>query len=100
MALAAPAVPVAQERKVARIGLLSPDGTFADTSPLLAAFRQGLAALGYVEGKNVELVRRDASDGRAIFLGNALLALGVDVIVAASTPPSTATARLRRRAGS
>jgi putative ABC transport system substrate-binding protein len=85
VALAAPAVPNAQERRVARIGLLSPDGTFADTSPLLAVFRQGLAALGYVEGKNVELLRRDASDGRAIFLGNALVSLGVDVIVAAST---------------
>lgn len=83
--LGVPTVPRAQERKLARIGLLSPDGTFADTSPLLAAFRQGLAALGYVEGKNVELLRRDASDGRAIFLGNALLASRVDVIVAAST---------------
>ena len=85
VALAAPALSAAQNPKVARIGLLSPDSTFADASPLLAAFRQGLAERGYVEGRDVELVRRDATGGRALFLGNALVSLGVDVIVAAST---------------
>ena len=86
VALAVPAVSGAQTPNVARIGLLSLDGTFGDSSPLLAAFRQGLAALGYAEGRDVALLRPDASSGRALFPGNALVSLGVDVIVAASTP--------------
>ncbi|HMH52259.1 MAG TPA: ABC transporter substrate-binding protein [Candidatus Acidoferrum sp.] len=85
LALLAPSVTTAQAPKIVRLGLLSPDATFADTSPLLAAFRQGLAERGWVEGKNVELVRRYSGGDRALFLGNSLVALGVDLIVAAST---------------
>jgi putative ABC transport system substrate-binding protein len=85
LALAAPGAGTAQAPKIVRLGLLSPDATFADRSPLLAAFRQGLAERGWVEGKNVELVRRFASGDRSLFVGNSLVALGVDLIVAAST---------------
>lgn len=85
LALAAPGWTVAQTGKVARLGLLSPDATFADASPALAAFRQGLAERGWVEGKNLELVRRFSGGDRSLFLGNSLVALGVDLIVAAST---------------
>lgn len=88
LALAIPAAPShapAQEPKVPRLGLLSPDGTFSDASPLLAAFRQGLTERGWVEGRNVVLVRRDSGGEGALFLGNSLLALGVDVFVTAST---------------
>jgi putative ABC transport system substrate-binding protein len=85
LALVAPGASTAQAPKIVRLGLLSPDATFADTSPLLAAFRQGLAERGWVEGKNVELVRRYASGDRSLFAGNSLVALGVDLIVAAST---------------
>jgi putative ABC transport system substrate-binding protein len=85
VAVAAPSDSLAQEPKVARVGLLSPDGTFADASPLLDAFRQGLVERGWVEGRNLVLVRRDSGGDGAYFLGSALVALGVDVIVAAST---------------
>jgi len=85
VAVVAPLVVSAQAPKVVRLGLLSPDATFADASPLLAAFRRGLAERGWVEGRNVELVRRDSGGDRALFLGNAMVALGVDLIVAAST---------------
>jgi putative ABC transport system substrate-binding protein len=86
LALLAPGAGTAQtSSKTVRLGLLSPDSTFSDASPLLAAFRQGLAERGWVEGKNVELVRRYSSGDRSLFLGNSLLALGVDLIVAAST---------------
>ena len=85
LALVAPSATVAQTPKIVRLGLLSPDATFADTSPLLAAFRQGLAERGFIEGKNVELVRRYSSGDRSLFFGNSLVALGVDLIVAAST---------------
>ena len=83
LALAAPRPATAQ--KTVRLGLLSPDATFADTSPLLAAFRQGLAERGWIEGRNLELVRRYSSGDRSLFFGNSLVALGVDLIVAAST---------------
>lgn len=76
---------VAQTPKVVRLGLLSPDAAFADASPLLAAFRRGLAERGWVEGKNVELVRRYSGGDRSLFLGQSMVALGVDLIVAAST---------------
>lgn len=76
---------VAQTPKVVRLGLLSPDAAFADASPLLAAFRRGLAERGWVEGTNVELVRRYSGGDRALFLGQSMVALGVDLIVAAST---------------
>jgi putative ABC transport system substrate-binding protein len=85
LALLAPCATTAQAPKIVRLGLLSPDTTFADASPLLAAFRQGLAERGWVEGKNVELVRRSSGGDRSLFLGNSLVALGVDLIVAAST---------------
>jgi len=85
VAFVTPIAASAQAPKVVRLGLLSPDATFADGSPLLAAFRQGLAERGWVEGTNVELVRRYSGGDRSLFLGNSLLALGVDVIVSAST---------------
>jgi putative tryptophan/tyrosine transport system substrate-binding protein len=85
VALATPPVTRAQNQKRVRLGLLSPDATFADGSPLLAAFRQGLAERGWVEGTNLELVRRSSSGDRSLFQGNSLVALGVDLIVAAST---------------
>lgn len=85
LALAAPNATRAQSPKIVRLGLLSPDATFADNSPMLAAFRQALAERGWIEGKNVELVRRYSSGDRSLFFGNSLVALGVDLIVAAST---------------
>ena len=85
LGLVIPGPGTAQTGRTVRLGLLSPDATFADPSPLLAAFRQGLAERGWVEGKNVELVRRYSSGDRSLFSGNSLVALGVDLIVAAST---------------
>jgi len=42
-----------QPAKIPRVGFLGPGGR---TSPTFEAFRQGLADLGYVEGKNVVIV--------------------------------------------
>jgi putative ABC transport system substrate-binding protein len=90
LALIAPASAAAQPApapsgKSVRLGLLSTDSAFADFSPMLEAFRQGLAERGWVEGQNVELIRRYARSDRAYFLGNAVLALGAELIVAATT---------------
>jgi putative ABC transport system substrate-binding protein len=93
-ALAAPAVSFAQQPAgMVRIGFL-----FAASSqgaePQLQAFRDGLRELGYVEGKNLLLEVRygDGKLERLPALASELVALKVDVIVAASSP-SIAAAR-------
>jgi len=68
--------------KVARIGILSP--SMAGPSPLLAAFREGLRDLGYVESQNIALEYRfaEARLERLPALAAELVARRVDVIVA------------------
>ncbi len=66
LALLLAALPLAaqaqQATKAARIGYLSPASAAADASHK-EAFRQGLRALGYVEGQNV-LIETRYADGR------------------------------------
>jgi putative ABC transport system substrate-binding protein len=72
-----------------RVGLLT-----NRRSPHVAAFEQGLHELGYVEGRNIVVERRDA-DGRSERLPELaaeLLRLGVSVIVTPD-PPSTLAAK-------
>jgi putative ABC transport system substrate-binding protein len=67
-------------------------GSASWSVPSLAAFRQGLSELGYVEGQNVALEYRYA-DGRAELLPDLaaeLLALGVDFVVTYGTPATLA----------
>jgi putative ABC transport system substrate-binding protein len=87
------AVPLAAEAqqagRIARIGLLA-----NNTSPHLQAFETGLRELGYVEGQNVVIERRNAKgeSSRLPALAAELGRLGLDVIVAPD-PPSTRAAR-------
>jgi len=89
--LAAPRVAQAQQAgKVPRIGFLffgSPG-----PSPELAAFRQGLRELGYIEGQNIPIEYRFASGRveRLPELAAELVRLKVDVIVTPATPASLA----------
>jgi putative ABC transport system substrate-binding protein len=83
--LAAPVVAEAQEAgKVWRIGYLSPSApTPEDGLQLLAALRQGLVEMGYVEGRNIAIESRFAS-GRfeqLPDLATQLVSRKVDVIV-------------------
>ena len=91
--LAAPLAAEAQQAaKVPRIGYLSA-ATLAANPRLPEAFRQGLRDLGYVEGRNVVIEYRDAEGKleRLPALAAELVALKVDVIVAAAgTPPALA----------
>src|SRR5467141_1017252 len=85
--LAAPLAAEAQDAaKIARIGWLS--GNMATSPQLPEAFRQGLRDLGYVEGRNVVIEYRDAGGNfeRLPALAAELVALKVDVILAAGTP--------------
>jgi ABC-type uncharacterized transport system substrate-binding protein len=81
--LAAPLAAAAQTaEKVYRIGMLGSSAS----DPLVAAFKQGLRELGYVEGRNIMVEYRSA-EGRTERLPDLaadLVRLKVDVIVASS----------------
>jgi ABC-type uncharacterized transport system substrate-binding protein len=96
VAVAAPVAP-AQETRVARVGYLGPS---ADTAPhLLKAFQDGLAAVGYVEGRNLAVEYRWTNAGsgmtsEAELVANAreLVARRVEVL-AVSIDPAILAAR-------
>ena len=71
--------------RVARIGYLATN-LAGSPSPSREAFLDGLRDLGYVEGRNVVIDYRDAAgkDDRLSALAAELVALNVDVIVAAA----------------
>jgi putative ABC transport system substrate-binding protein len=79
----------AQQAKVHRVGILlsASAGEF-----MREAFVQGLRDLGYVEGKNIELIERSPEGklARLPALAAELVSLKVDVIVASSTTASEA----------
>jgi putative ABC transport system substrate-binding protein len=89
-ATAWPTASWAQSGKVTRIGILvlgSPD-----PAPFLKEIREGLRALGYIEGKNLVFEFRSAKGAMAELkpLARELVALKVDVIVGFQTPAVTA----------
>ena len=96
VAVAAP-VAAPQQTRVARVGYLGPS---ADTAPhLLKAFQEGLAAVGYVEGRNLTVEYRWTNAGsgmtsEAELVANArdLVARRVDVL-AVSIDPAILAAR-------
>jgi putative ABC transport system substrate-binding protein len=93
--LASPLVAVAQqEGRIWRIGVLWP-GPSSPPNSRIEAFRQGLRELGYVEGRNVEIVYRYAEGDYARLPGLAadLVRLKVDVILGAGAPAVSAAQR-------
>jgi putative ABC transport system substrate-binding protein len=85
-----------QAGKVPRIGYLALNP--AANPHLYEAFRQGLRDLGYVEGRNVVIEYRDAEGKpeRLPALAAELVALKVDVIVAANTLAALAAKQATR----
>jgi putative ABC transport system substrate-binding protein len=84
---------IAQQPKVWRIGILSGRARPASIdSDVYGSFLRGMRDLGYVEGKNVRYEWRFAEDRyeRLPDLAAELVRLNVDLIVAATTPPSLA----------
>src|SRR4051794_378169 len=64
--------------KIWRIGYLGPS---PETAPhLLKAFREGLASLGYVEGRNILVEYRWTNAGTAMTDENALIANARDLV--------------------
>ena len=84
-AITLPCVAAAQQRAMPVIGFLSSNarGTY---TPAVAAFRQGLAETGYIEGQNVAIEYRWAEGryDRLPALAAELVGLKVDVIAAGS----------------
>jgi putative tryptophan/tyrosine transport system substrate-binding protein len=91
LALALSFTAAAQER-VARVGYLSWQDTGAYYDSTLKGFVEGLRSEGFVEGKNLELLRRSASNDPARFkpLARELAAAKVDIFFAPATPMATA----------
>jgi len=91
--LAGAALPlaVAQER-VYRIGYLSwqDEGSYYDAT--LRGFLDGLRSEGFVEGKNLQLLRRSASNNASRFkpMASELAGVPVDLYFAPATPMATA----------
>ncbi len=83
----------AQAGKVWRIGILQTSAQ-KDEAGRVAALEQGLAELGYVGGRNIVLVNRNAGQqvGRLPEFATDLVRAGVDVIVT-STNPATLAAK-------
>ncbi len=82
---------VAQER-IARVGYLSWQDAGGYEESISNAFADGLRSQGFVEGRNLELLRRSASNDPDKFkpLARELAAAKVDVFFAPATPMATA----------
>jgi putative ABC transport system substrate-binding protein len=89
----------AQQGAMPVIGYLGPRiccgvASIAEDERWWAAFRRGLGEQGYVEGRNVEILRRDAvapfPDGLFPVLAADLAHRGVAIIAAWGTPPALA----------
>jgi putative tryptophan/tyrosine transport system substrate-binding protein len=77
--------------KIPRIGFLGP-GSIADWSDAREALRQGLDALGYIEGQNIGIEWRFTTSGYDGLpdLAAQFVQLNPDVIVTVTTPPAKA----------
>ena len=89
--LAAPLAAEAQTTKVPHVGMILA-GSSSSFAPRIAAFRQGLRDLGYVEGRDVMVEYRFAEGRPERFaaLANDLVRLRVQVIVTLGTPATLA----------
>ena len=90
-----PAADAQQPAKVPRVGWLSDGMRASARSHLYEAFLHGLRNLGYVEGQNLVIERRDAEGQleRLPDLAAQLVGLKVDVIVTTGGVPATRAAK-------
>jgi len=85
-AVAWPVVARAQQPKIARLGWVT-TGSAASVNPFLDALRGGLAAQGYIEGRNLTIAARyaDGDIGATVPLAEELTRLPVDLIATQGT---------------
>lgn len=86
-----PAATAQPAGKIYRVGVLA-RGTAASNAPDVAAFRERLGELGYVEGQNLLLDARfaDRQEDRLPGLAKELVRLNMDVIMTITTPAAQA----------
>src|SRR5215831_4644634 len=86
-----------QPTKIPRIGYFSGNSASAD-SPRVEAFRQGLRALGHIEGQNIAIEYRytDGKFERLPDVAAELVGLKVDVLVAVTTNAALAAKNATR----
>jgi putative ABC transport system substrate-binding protein len=72
-----------QPKKIPRIGVLWHDASAEKEQPLFGAFLEGLAELGYIDGRNIILEHRFANEMPARFesIESELVASKVDVLI-------------------
>jgi putative ABC transport system substrate-binding protein len=77
-----------QPTRIPRIGYISGTGNQTDQGPYVAALRQGLRELGYIEGKNFAIEYRGAEGhpDREPSLAAELIERQVDVLIVATLP--------------
>ncbi len=95
--LAAPLVIEAQQaEKTPRIGIIVPVERASPTEPNVAAFRQAMRSLGYVEGQNIAIEYRYAHGKEELYpeLAAELVHLKVDVMVVGSWQPVLAAKKM------
>jgi putative ABC transport system substrate-binding protein len=88
-----------QGDRVRRVGVLLPgDETDPVTKPRISAFTQALAALGWIDGRNVRIdLRWDSDDANRIgALAQELIGLQPDIVVTGGTPGTSAVQRRTR----
>src|SRR5262249_27894489 len=83
--------PIGRTGKMPRVGMLMP-GPAAHSAATLDPFYRGLHELGYTDGQNLAIERRDGDwkPDRLPALAAELVALKVDIFVAWSTPTAQA----------
>jgi putative ABC transport system substrate-binding protein len=86
------AIPAAAQDRVFRVGYLSWQDQGSYYEATLRGFVDGLRSEGFVEGRNLELLRRSASNDAERFkpLAKELAAAKVDLFFAPATPMATA----------
>jgi len=89
------AAPLAAEYKAAKvplIGVIVPEEPASPREPNIAAFRQALSGLGYVEGQNITVEYRYAHGKDELYaeLASDLVRIDVDVMVVGSWQPALA----------
>lgn len=95
--LAAPAAWSANSRSPAKIGWLKIQGP-RHTPDQLKSFREGMSALGHIEGRDYVLIERFAEgmEARLPGLASELIDLGVRLILATSQPSIAAAGRVTK----
>src|SRR5713101_7314068 len=97
VAAAGPSINAQQVSKIAKIGYLAPS-TPASVAHLVEAFRQGLRALGYVEGQSGVLEVRYAEGRLERFPELALVLVGLkEVVIVAVTDAVIAAVKRETR---